>query len=658
MEKLAFGRATLRQRLFTAFTVIIVMMAACSASLVIQFARMDSDYYRVQDFDRRALDAKELEAGELALAQAVQAVLLDPGNTQLRAAYDMLAMTFDLDLNGFANSLQATADGLKQGTWKRITDLRAQLAPFEIDVVGRAETDLAAASAIYAGPYTELRSAFSAELAKFDAGTENLLRAEVDNRKHRSVVERILTIAVPPLSALIGFAISRSLAKSIATPVTAFVEVAETIAQGDLTADVGAPRSEDEIGRLTKAFGQMVVRLRSLIQGASQAATEMAATSEELSASSEETVAQIQQIVSATENIARGAQEGSAGASRSVQSVQVLAGAITQVAQGAQAQLESVQTASDSMKRTGEVLASTLDMLGRVNGASKRNTESAAQGSKAVSDVIATMRQIRQATGEVARGMNGLHEHSQEIRKIVDVIDSIAAQTNLLALNAAIEAARAGEYGRGFAVVADEVRKLAERSAQETKAITELVEQISSDITHAVEPISAGAKEVDNGTGIAQAAGEVLRSIYESARETQRLADDLTQSAKGLQDATSSVTRAIDEILVVAQGNSAAAEQMTAAATEVRKHTEGVASMSEENAAASEEVAASTDQVRTSIRQVGDSAQRLAGRAADLRASLSKFKVQQNVAPALAERPLRKRPLRPPPAGHPSGVVQ
>ena len=117
------------------------------------------------------------------------------------------------------------------------------------------------------------------------------------------------------------------------------------------------------------------------------------------------------------------------------------------------------------------------------------------------------MKTISETMENTARVITGLGKRSQEIGKILEVIEEIADQTNLLALNAAIEAARAGEAGRGFAVVADEVRKLAERSVEAAKEIGEVVRQVQQETTDAVEVARSGAGETKQGIALADKAG-------------------------------------------------------------------------------------------------------------------------------------------------------
>src|SRR5206468_11034382 len=123
----------------------------------------------------------------------------------------------------------------------------------------------------------------------------------------------------------------------------------------------------------------------------------------------------------------------------------------------------------------------------------------AEEGQEAVSRSVDAMDAIAARVEQIGGRALSLGEKSQEIGRILDVIDDLADQTNLLALNAAIEAARAGEHGRGFAVVASEVRKLAERAQESTGQIQAIVGEIQAETNSTIIASEEGAKEVKAG---------------------------------------------------------------------------------------------------------------------------------------------------------------
>ncbi len=131
--------------------------------------------------------------------------------------------------------------------------------------------------------------------------------------------------------------------------------------------------------------------------------------------------------------------------------------------------------------------------------ASRISAETADQGGAVMEAAASTMEKIATATGTVAEKMNSLAHRSEEIGKVVSVIQEISEQTNLLALNAAIEAARAGEHGRGFAVVAGEVRRLAERTKGATEEIAATIRSIQDETHSTLEVMQESRAAVENG---------------------------------------------------------------------------------------------------------------------------------------------------------------
>ncbi|HHV62671.1 MAG TPA: HAMP domain-containing protein [Firmicutes bacterium] len=447
------------------------------------------------------------------------------------------------------------------------------------------------------------------------------------------VLERVASLkwavlVISVIIILVALVLTFVIAGTISSPVKAAADMLKDIAQGegDLTRRLKVS-TNDEVGELANWFNIFIGKLQDILRNVAESATQVASTSEELSASAEESAKAVEQISETVQQVASGAQEQSTSAANTASSVTQLTQAVNQVAKGAESQVQSIHGASELVASMRKSLDETLDVLQTVGSSVQGNAESATKGSDSVRDVVSSMERIRTTTGNVAERIGELNDHSQEIGRILEVIDDIAEQTNLLALNAAIEAARAGEHGRGFAVVADEVRKLAERSSRETKAIADLIGRVKQATEKAVEAIDSGRKEVEAGSVIAQEAGRALEEILASANQTQKLVGDLISSSRALKDASLNVEKAIAEVVSVAEENTAATEEMAASIEEMKKAIDNVAAVSEESAAAVEEVSASTEEVNASIQEMSASAESLAEMAQKLQELVAKFKV-------------------------------
>jgi methyl-accepting chemotaxis protein len=282
------------------------------------------------------------------------------------------------------------------------------------------------------------------------------------------------TFAIVLLCALTGVVLTRS----IAPPLQAATAALERLAEKDLTVSV-EELGRDEIGRLSAALNVSVAAIRTVMLSFAQGAETLSAATVEISARSVQSAGNARTQSSKTNQIAAAAQEMTA-----------TIGEISHNAESA-------------------------------SGASRESAETAAQGGAVMQAAAATMEKIAASSSSVSEKMTSLAHRSEEIGKVVSVIQEISEQTNLLALNAAIEAARAGEHGRGFAVVAGEVRRLAERTKGATEEIAGTIRSIQDGTRETLQVMQESRSAVETGMGETANARRSLEAIIESSKQVE-----------------------------------------------------------------------------------------------------------------------------------------
>lgn len=346
--------------------------------------------------------------------------------------------------------------------------------------------------------------------------------ALVDEFTQPLVGLRNTNIVVTLLAVLIMFGVAIIIAGFISNPLVKMSRVAEGIADGDLTQKLDFGRtSKDELGVLAGSFKTMVENLKLLIKDIQNNASGLASNSLILASSSEEVSATLEEVASTTNQVAsisaRGAEKASA-AVRESELVQQVAG----------------------------------------------------DGNRAVKETIEKMSSIASTSENASHAVQKLGEQSKQIGEIINTITNIAEQTNLLALNAAIEAARAGEQGRGFAVVAEEVRKLAEQSAGAAKQIVGLIKEIQAGVKDAVNAMSKGTAEVNEGVKIADNAGITLSQISSVVERNTAIINEVAIGIKQSDEGTQQLTIANEQITSTMQEVSGAAQELANIANELQ----------------------------------------------------------------------------------------
>jgi methyl-accepting chemotaxis protein len=232
-----------------------------------------------------------------------------------------------------------------------------------------------------------------------------------------------------------------------------------------------------------------------------------------------------------------------------------LADASQEISQSTRKQSEaasSIAAAIEEMASSANHVADNAQQAHQLTGEAGKASE---EGTGVIGRVVEEVTNIAQAVQASSSAIEELGKQSEQIRSIVKVINDVAEQTNLLALNAAIEAARAGEQGRGFAVVADEVRKLAERTAESTKEITNMVEAISAGTSQAVKSMQQGVVKVESGVNLAQEAGMAITSIDEHTQRVVVTVSDISTAVDEQRNATNEIARLVEQIAQMAESN-------------------------------------------------------------------------------------------------------
>jgi methyl-accepting chemotaxis protein len=334
---------------------------------------------------------------------------------------------------------------------------------------------------------------------------QRIVVASSDEARRSIEQAQWMLVALGLGSLVIGALLAWRITRSITHPIQEAVQIAQTVAAGELGSNIDA-RGKDETAQLLQALAQMSGKLSEVVSSVRTSADSIATATSQIAAGNMDLSARTEEQASALE-----------------------------------------QTAA-SMQELTSTVKSNFESGHHANQLAEGASKVAARGGDLVAKVVNTM--------------EGINSSSRKIADIIGVIDGIAFQTNILALNAAVEAARAGEQGRGFAVVASEVRALAGRSAEAAKEIKALIETSVHNVADGCKLVEQAGSTMDEIVVSVRRVSDIMREITEASEDQTAGIGEVNQAIGQMDQVTQSNAALVEQAAAAAQSLEGQAQAM------------------------------------------------------------------------------------------------
>ncbi len=379
---------------------------------------------------------------------------------------------------------------------------------------------------------------------------------DIYNNGVSSMIKSVGVVVV--IGLLISVVISYGLGASITKPIVALTNTIKKQSNLDFKFNekdetLKYMKKKNEIGIMANSLKVMEDNVRDFVIKTSEGAEKVVATSQELTATAEQSAIASEEISRTIENIAS----------------------------GASSQAQDTGDAALSVEEMGSLLEENKEYTEELNNAAKDIEKEKEEGFIILKDLVLKTGESNNASEEVYEIIISNNESAEKIEKASTMIQSISEQTNLLALNAAIEAARAGEHGRGFAVVAEEIRKLAEESNNFTGEIKTVIEELKLKSENAVSRMELVKNIVDSQSESVEKTEEKFKGIANSIEITNNVIDKLNESSEKMNENKEKLVDLMQNLSAIAEENAAGTEEASAAIEEQSASIEEIANGSE-----------------------------------------------------------------------------
>jgi methyl-accepting chemotaxis protein len=458
----------------------------------------------------------------------------------------------------------------------------AELKPDELREMATSAAAIGAVDSDVRGLIAEMQA-----LSELVMGENTQAAAGLEERSRKAV----WTMAIVGIVAtLIAGAVSHWITSvKIAAPLTRIADRMKALAEGDLSVEIDGQNRRDEVGGMAAAVAvfktNAIERLRAEQAEADHRAAAEAVREQSAAEKARAAETQAEAMRTLGEGLKRLAQgdltarldpgfpsqfakirdDFNDAAEQLMETLSAVVAGAGAIHSGA----SEISAASDSLSRRSEQQAASLEetaaALDEITATLKRSAEGAKHANEVVANADGDARKGAVVAKQSVDAMEAIAKSSEQIGRIIGVIDEIAFQTNLLALNAGVEAARAGDTGRGFAVVASEVRALAQRSAEAAREIKVL--------------ISNSHNEVGSGVKLVAETGKALERIIAQVSEMNQLIGDIAAGAQEQASGLSQVNAAINQMDQSTQQNATMVEESTAASHSLSQEATQLASL-------------------------------------------------------------------------------